>query len=635
MDETKLLDLLERYIENTLSDADRIRLEELITSSPANRRTFWEYMHSHALLFELAAEARGQQLATETTPRRGRFSGKWARVAAVVAAGWVVAIVALIVLHQPPAIRLVSVSPDVKVERRAESIAAETGMALHVGETVRVPAQGWAWIRYQDGTLLQMGSGSELAIEGSDFSADRKRVLLTRGAVTADVAPQPAGSPMILATPLAEATVLGTSLALAVSPDSTRLLVRHGRVAFSKAEDHASLDVTGGHAATAMLGKPLVAESMTGEVLKRLGKDHFMLGVMSGWAESWVTDTRAQGCRWDLRYQHLTSGWTQWNPNGSFVSMYAEESDRLGILPVFTYYGLVRPAKNEAPDPATEIARCCGDRSTMKKYFSDLALFMQKAGKHGKPVILHVEPTAWGRFLSAPEFRPNVPEKVRVEVQSTGLAELEGLDDSLASFGKAFGVLRDRYAPNVLLAWHASKAVPAAAAADAMGRCGAWDLVFTDVADRDAGFQEAHGIANAGWTEKDFTEFRDWGADLHARTGLPLVVWRIPLGNTHMATCNNTPWHYMDNRVEYWLEGYPSNARISEWAKAGFVGLLFGGGAIECTVHKDNAKDGVTNPPAIPGNRGERSAFPDDDGGYLRLRAGKYYEAGPLRLDRN
>jgi hypothetical protein len=112
------------------------------------------------------------------------------------------------------------------------------------------------------------------------------------------------------------------------------------------------------------------------------------------------------------------------------------------------------------------------------------------------------------------------------------------------------------------------------------------------------------------------------------------MVWRIPLGNTVMAACNNTPWHYMDNRVEYWLEGYPGNRRVAEWSEAGVVGFLFGGGATDCTVHKDNAKDGVTNPPPVAGNKGETSTFPDDDGGYLRLRAGKYYQSGPHPLPR-
>jgi len=88
----------------------------------------------------------------------------------------------------------------------------------------------------------------------------------------------------------------------------------------------------------------------------------------------------------------------------------------------------------------------------------------------------------------------------------------------------------------------------------------------------------------------------------------------------------------MDNRAEYFLEGYPANRHIAEWAAQGYVGLLFGGGAGGCTDVRDSKKDGVTNPPRVPGNKGERSQFADDDGGYLRLRAANYYAKKPVPL---
>jgi hypothetical protein len=41
--------------------------------------------------------------------------------------------------------------------------------------------------------------------------------------------------------------------------------------------------------------------------------------------------------------------------------------------------------------------------------------------------------------------------------------------------------------------------------------------------------------------------------------------------------------------------------------------------------------DGVTNPSPINGNDQE-AQYPDDDGGYLRLSASAYYQAGALPL---
>lgn len=660
------IELIEQYLDDTIAAPAAKRLTELLGSDETFRREFAEALRLNGLLHagvgpdpacerlaEVVAiaipsgtrnldsvvmaqiQARGLQpgpVAPRRSPLR-RFGGIGAAAAAVL----LLSLGAWMLLREAPSILLVAAGANVGVERGGEKIDAALPFALRSGDAVVVPASGWAWVRYEDGTTLQVGSETSIVLERGP--SDAKRVKVARGVVFADVAPQPAGRPMVLASPHAETRVIGTSFSLAVGKESTKLLVRQGKVAFTKPAGEGSIEVSGGHTATAAKGATLVSEPVRGELLRRLGKDHFMLGVMSEWGEKWVADTRQQGCRWDLRYQHLGANWTQWNPNGGFVPMYLQESERLGILPVFTYYGILRssPGKVDPGAITDEIVKNCRNTSTMRKYFSDLRLLMEKAGAFGKPVILHVEPGVWARFLTAPEFRPNTLDKITVAVRSSGVPELEGLDDTAASFGRAFGVLRDRYAPNVLLAWHVSKVdgLSPQVAADALLQCGAWELLFTDVGDRDAAFKEARGIAGAWWKEKDFTEFRDWGKEVYARTGLPLMVWRIPLGNTHMAACNNTAWHYMDNRAEYWLENYPANAHIAEWADAGFIGLMFGGGTIDCTVHRDNAKDGVTNPPPVAGNKGEKSEFPDDDGGYLRLRAGRYYEGGPLRFPGN
>src|SRR5574341_556866 len=59
MDESRLLALLEHYIERALSDAERTELEDLLRASPQARRTFWEYLEQHAGIWELRQEERG------------------------------------------------------------------------------------------------------------------------------------------------------------------------------------------------------------------------------------------------------------------------------------------------------------------------------------------------------------------------------------------------------------------------------------------------------------------------------------------------------------------------------------------------------------------------------------------------
>jgi len=649
--------LVEQYLDDTIAAPEAKQLLDLLEGDPAFREEFAEALRLNGLLHAgvgpdaacerladvvaVAIPSGGRNLDSrvmEQIQRQGLRPVRrrsWFRWGAAAAAAVVLAVGAGLLLGGTPAVRIVAAGSDVVVEREGTTINVSPPFTLGQNDVVRTPTSGWAWIRYADGTTLQVGADTKLSIYGIPSAS--KAVILSRGIVFAEVAPQ--SQRMSITSPHASTSVLGTSFSLAVSQDATRLLVREGRVAFSKVEKHEPILVTGGQVATASKGTVLQAEPVRSELLRRLGKDAFLLGIMSEWSEKWIPDTRAQGCRWDLRYQHLTANWTQWNANGAFASMYLQESEKLGIVPVFTYYGLIRssPAKVDPSDLAAELAKTCRDAGIMKKYFNDVKLLFQKVGATSKPVIVHVEPGVWAQFLTAPAFRSQGLDQIKVSVRSAGVAELEGLDDTAASFGKAFGVLRDRYAPNVLLAWHVAKSdgLSPEAAADALLKCGAWELLFTEVGDRDAGFKEARGIKGAWWTEKDFVDFREWGKEIYARTGLPLMVWRIPLGNTHMAACNNTAWHYMDNRVEYWLENYPSNRHVAEWADAGFLGLLFGGGTVDCTVHRDNAKDGVTNPAPVPGNKGEQSTFPDDDGGYLRLRAGNYYKTGPLRLTGN
>jgi hypothetical protein len=106
------------------------------------------------------------------------------------------------------------------------------------------------------------------------------------------------------------------------------------------------------------------------------------------------------------------------------------------------------------------------------------------------------------------------------------------------------------------------------------------------------------------------------------------MVWQIPLGNQYYRTENNSDGHYQDNRLEYFL------SHVEELKQSGIIGLLFGAGNGGSTVNTDGKKDGVTNPPAMctqDGSSGpaicndHASTLPDDDGGYLRLPAQRYY----------
>ena len=296
---------------------------------------------------------------------------------------------------------------------------------------------------------------------------------------------------------------------------------------------------------------------------------YVILGVTSSPGDRWIADANSQGAHIEMRYQYLAGGvntehpWRTWNqPAGQFALQYFKESDQLSVIPCMTYYQMYQslPCGGKG-DEAQGNKRNCETAATMKDYLEDMKLLFQKAGEYGKPVVIHHEPDLWGYFSVTQAFAPNDPDKIKVMVRSTRMPEAAEFEDTAAGFGKCIVALRNKYAPNVLLAWHASKwgdPNPHAIAAF-LQKCGKWDLVFIDPSDRDSGWKVAHGQseAQAWWSEKDFVSFRDWGGEIHRETGLSLVAWQIPMGNTILATCDNTEGHYMDNRAEYFLKTTP------------------------------------------------------------------------------
>jgi hypothetical protein len=353
-----------------------------------------------------------------------------------------------------------------------------------------------------------------------------------------------------------------------------------------------------------------------------------------------------------FRYQYLAGGvntgkgWATWNENGTFVDRYIRESVGKKMIPVFSYYMLLQsnPAgNNEAKTDLAHVASI----DVMKDYYADLELFFRHArAATSKPVVLHVEPDFWGYAEQA--SKNDDASTVPAAVASTGLPELAGFPNTVAGFAQAIVALRDKLAPNVILAYHlsiwgtmhdiiyekASNAVVRAYAtrsAEFERSLGAeFDLAFGEYSDRDAGYYQVVGGNSGLWFKPaDFRRHLLYMKTFVRASGLRMAIWQIPYGNTIMRAENNTWDHYQDNRVQ-WLLGTGGRAHLKAYAEAGVVAFLFGRGTDGVTCACDAANDGVTNPAPIDGNT--RSSYSaDDDGGYFRVRAKNYYKK-PLRI---
>ncbi len=111
----------------------------------------------------------------------------------------------------------------------------------------------------------------------------------------------------------------------------------------------------------------------------------------------WIRET---GAAWDYRYQYLAAGvntgegWATWNsPPGAFVTNYMKASEDTGLISIFTYYMLTQSKPYPVDGkPDTNL----NSPATMRAYYEDWKLLMQKTSASTKPVIVHVEPDLWG-----------------------------------------------------------------------------------------------------------------------------------------------------------------------------------------------------------------------------------------------
>lgn len=307
----------------------------------------------------------------------------------------------------------------------------------------------------------------------------------------------------------------------------------------------------------------------------------------------------------ELRYQYLAggvnthSGWATWNPDGSFVTRYVHESVAAGITPVFTYYQLLqsRPAAGGGED-VKDLSNL-RNAATMRAYWRDLRLALVRArdAARGHLAVFHVEPDLWGYLMLH---------------HQVALAR---------RFARHVIALRDAVSRRIALAWHLStwgtgedptfsdppdahvRVLADRLAAFYRSLHARFDLVFTDVDDRDAGFNEKiNGDGGASWwNAADYRRHDVLTAEFARRTRRAVVLWQVPLGNTGL---DNTWNHFQDNRVQWWLG---SRAHLRATARSGVVAILFGGGA-----------DGTTQKEA--------------DGGLFYRLARRYYARGPVGL---
>lgn len=281
----------------------------------------------------------------------------------------------------------------------------------------------------------------------------------------------------------------------------------------------------------------------------------------------------------DLHYVYLTGldtrgGWTEWNPDGTFIDTVLAEDSARCMVSMFTLYSMADEGEDN-PAVLTSDAY-------MAAYWSGFDKMVERLAESSGPVIVHLEPDFWG-FM---QKRSAAPEDIPAQVTSHQPACAD-LPDDLTGLGRCMVRRLQESVPDVVVGLHASQWAgddPAQTAAylAAVGGDEA-DLVVVETLDRDAGCFEAAEVPHCQrddgpwyWDDAAFEAHLSWAEGLHLASGKPLLWWQMPLG-VPRSRAGGKSGAYRDNRVRYVLENPDA------FVAAGGLGVVFGKGAADQT----------------------------------------------------
>ena len=251
---------------------------------------------------------------------------------------------------------------------------------------------------------------------------------------------------------------------------------------------------------------------------------------------------------------------------------------------------------------------------------------------------------------------------------ATGLPELAGLPNNVSGFARAIVKLRDTYAPNVVLGYHVSvwgtgtdialsnppdatiDALAARAATFYQSLAANFDIAFAEFSDRDAAFyQHVYGDGGAHWWDaEDFRRGARFLRGFSTGADKRIVMWQIPLGNTKMRAQNNTrattrttapsgSWTspraptWPPIAMPAWWRSCSAAARAAPPARA--TRRATASPIRRRSTATSSSRQPGTGAPSLVTSGGATLITPyaaNDDGGYFRWRAWRYYQDGPM-----
>lgn len=268
----ELDDLIYRYLAVSMDEAEYRRLESLLAADPASARRFAELSIQETLLHgmgeaNLAVECEPADASSKKLrPIAMSRSSFWRmRLFVGIAAAVVLIASSIVFFSGVPSDKteltatVIEIRGSASLQAGTKSVSISKGSRVAPGETLKTVANSEVRLQYPDNTIIETLPGSELTL--LDLPENQKRLRLVAGVLQATVSKQPANLPLVINTPKADVTVVGTVFKVHASEAQTRLEVREGTVRMTRLADHAELSVGSGQSAmvTPQVALPLTS----------------------------------------------------------------------------------------------------------------------------------------------------------------------------------------------------------------------------------------------------------------------------------------------------------------------------------------------------------------------------------------
>lgn len=417
--------LIDAFLDDQLDDRQAAELQRWLAAERGNLREFMRATAVHRGLrreFLNAAARSGFAAATDiTTERPTRASSRrqslrrrrsvpwWPRLGLAAAACLLIGLGALLLAPGRDAGGDVDVTAGtVTATRGGPAVVLRPGDRARVADVLR-SGDGPATLRFADGTTVTLAAGAELTLVTAGDGTTGKRLRLTQGRLRADVAKQPPGRPLVIATATATATVIGTIFSLSSAVDEARLDVDHGRVRLERVADWASVEVGAGEYAVATPGTALVVRkqgSFPGDQPLRVGgvRGNQLVG-----ADSKRFVMKGAQLNLNLFYQQIGSPY-----EAALLSdrtMYERAfTDRLAQLDAMKACGIntvrIHVGATVALDPNNGYRTRAEGYGGLTGYIQRLATYADDARSRGFHIVFcYYGDDAWSSDVSWPRYR--------------------------------------------------------------------------------------------------------------------------------------------------------------------------------------------------------------------------------------